>query len=385
MSVPSQESASGIGVNFYQSPIQGGGFIDRYHDVINYTHTIQAFGGFDTCSFGVVESLSDLEDWFENGLGRIVRVFSETGSPMWEGFVDRVILSEGGLEVSRGPLLDIGNKVNVWYSSFDFGATPPIPGIRKETVAGDALESQAKYGIVYKIMSAAGVSDTNAVQLRNTYLIENSLPIVTSTYSFSNIPYSLQIECRGFAHWLTYPYNKLTAGFTTLSAKIIDLLGADPNSLISTDYSHIQTNTYILPFWEIDEQPAIGILKGLIALGDASENRYLFGIYEDRVAYYNVVPSSVEFFMRLGDPNRNVIDTHGSVIEPWQMRPGKWVCFTNFMPGFTPEGLTLREDPRNMFIESVEFTAPNQLALVGGKTTKLEQKLARYGLAGISS
>lgn len=385
MSVPSRYRSSGISVNFYTSVIQNATYIGQYDDVANYSHTIQAFGGFDTASFEVVTSIAETEDWFENGLGRIVKAFDETGRVIWEGFVDKVTVNESGLEVSRGPLLDIGNAVNLWYSTFDFGTDPPIPGIRDDTGIGEAAASQAKYGIVYKILSAAGVSAGNAVQLRNTYLAEHSLPVVTSSFSFSSTPYSLQIECRGFMHWLTFPYSKLSPGFTTVSEKIKDLLSADPNGLISTDYTHIQDNAYILPFWENDTQPAIGILKGMVALGDASDNRYLFGIYNDRVAYYNTAPNTIEYTMRLTDPSRTIYNASDSVVEPWEVRPAQWIKFNDFLPGVMQEGITLREDPRNMFIEAVEFTAPIQIALVGGKTTKLEQKLAQLGLAGISS
>ena len=352
-------------------------------DATDWSHTISTFGGFDTASFSVTDYPSVLEDWFENGIGRHILAYDQDNVLFWEGFVDSVALSIGGLQVTRGPLMDIGNFVSLDFASFDFGYTPPIPGIKKNTGTADNFDSQERYGLVYKLLSATGVTDANALQLRDTYLSENQEPSITSTFNFGADDFLLTVDCKGFLHWLNYPYNNVSPGFTNISTKLADVLGDDPNSIISTDYSDITTNAAIVPFWDIDDAIAKDVVKELVAQGDASNRRYVFGIYDGRKAYYAPVPTTVDYFMSLRDISRKVYDPAGSAVHPWRIRPGKWIKFTDFIPGFIARRDDLRLDPRNLFIESIEFSAPNSFNLTGGKTTKLKQKMARLGLSGI--
>ena len=381
--LPTKASSLGFTIAYSETIPLGGKFLGSFQSLESWRHTSQAFGGFDTASFSVVDYQTALEDWFENGIGRHIQAFDQDNSLFWEGFVDQVGLSIGGLQVTRGPLMNIGNFVELDFASFDFGYTPPIPGIKKNTGTAENTDSQERYGIVYKLLSATGVSDANALQLRDTYLSENQEPALTSNFSFSADDFLLTVECKGYMHWLNYPYNNVSPGFTNIAAKLADVLGDDPNSIISADYSDITPNAAIVPFWDIDDQVAKDVVKELVAMGDASDRRYVFGVYDGRKAYYAPAPTTIDYTMSLRDTARKVYDIAGNAVHPWRIRPGKWIKYTDFIPGFIAPRDDLRLDPRNLFIESVEFTAPNSFNLTGGKTTKLEQKMARLGLSGI--
>lgn len=382
--IPSQHRSLGFIVNFYESLTQGGKFINAYADVVGWTHSIQAFGGFDTASFSHQMSIREMQDWLENGLGRIIRVTDATLQLIWEGFVDKVTLNFAGYEVSRGSLTDIANEVDLVYSTFDIDYAPPIPGVRQHSGVTGVQESQDIYGIFSRILSVAGASTSNAVQLRDTYIDEHKDPAITSNFSLTSSGPSIRIECKGYKHLLFYPYNKLSPGFSTLSQKIIDVLDADPNGFI-TDFTEVVPNPTQVIRWENEDMKALDVIKGLVAMGDSSNIRYLFGIYEERKAYYYPAPTDIFYRTKLSDPERHVHDITGNEIRPSDVRPGHWIFFEDFLPGFDLSNSNLRSDPRTMFIETVSFTMPNSYTLNGGKVSRLDQKLARFGLSGLSS
>lgn len=381
----SSGSAQGILVLYHEPLVRGGTYLGSFDSLDSWHHTIEAFGGFDSAEFNISAPEMELWDWFENGIGRHIMAIDDGGETIWEGFVNEIAISVGGYAVTKGPLLNIGNAVAINFSTFDFGFTPPIPGVRKFIDAVPHEESQRRYGIVYKLLSAVGISDANALQLLETYLEENHEPENSASFSFSDTETSLTVYCRGYFHWLQYPYNNVSPGFTNIGDKIRDILSNDPNGIISTDFSNVAPNTAVVPFWEISEQEAKEAIRGYVIQGDASNQRYIFGIYEERKAHYGPVPDFISYKFKLRDASRQVFDLSDNLVPPWRIRPGRWIQFTDFMLGSIPSITRLREDPRNLFIETVEFTAPNILNLSGGKVTKFEQKLAKLGLSGVAA
>src|SRR5690606_13497791 len=101
--------------------------------------------------------------------------------------------------------------------------------------------------------------------------------------------------------------------------------------------------------------------------------------------HYGPVPDFISYKFKLRDASRQVFDLSDNLVPPWRIRPGRWIQFTDFMLGSIPSITRLREDLRNLFIETVEFTAPNIFNLSGGKVTKFEQKLAKLGLSGVAA
>lgn len=384
--MPLESTASSLEYSVeYREPIPfGDAHLGEYQDASDWQHSSAAFGGFDTASFSVTDYLPVLEDWFENGLGRHIIATDQNNEVFWEGFVDQVTLSIAGLEVTRGPLMNVGNFVELNFNAFDYSYTVPIPGIKKKTGSAENQDSQERYGIVYKLLSATGVSDASALLIRDTYLVENQEPALTGNFSFgAGDDYSMRVDCKGFLHWLNYPYNNVSPGFINISQKIQDVLGDDPNNIISSDYTGIATNAYPVPFYDIDDSIAEDVIKGLVAQGDINDTRYVFGIYEGRRAVYQPAPDYLSYTMALRDSSRKVYDLSSAEVPAWQIRPGNWIKFTDFLPGFIARRNDLRLDPRNLFIERVEFSAPNLFNLTSGKTTRLEQKLGKFGLSGV--
>ena len=234
----------------------------------------------------------------------------------------------------------------------------------------------------------------DATAIRDTYLAQHRLPATTQVWNTGGGEEpSLTIHCLGYVHWLFYVYNQLVNnGNINADLKIIDILtGTDaataaPYNLNSTwlpfDTTHVDTPAApaVVPRYEYEDRTAWELIQGLTARGDANQARWLFGIYDNREAWYNIAPTTVEYEIMLSDPAQRIMGP--AEVKPWDVRPGRWAMFTDFLVGQSVPA-NLEEDPRAMFIESVTYTMPNTVVLNGGTNQELSQIMASFGLGGI--
>lgn len=368
----------------FTSILSGQSYLFNWQDQISsWSHEIRAFGGYWEASASQAATLEQAEEWLENGLGRHVEIYDDTLSLVWEGFVDSVGIEVAGLQMSRGPLVDIANKVKLIYSTID--TTDGGFGARAETSYAENTTSQGLYGELVKILSSGGVAQGEAEQLRDTFLAENAYPITTTRLALGGASDSVRVSislkgyCRLFE---TYPFASATTGQQNLSARLSAIIDDDPNSYFSSSNADITTNTVQVGAWENDDPTAWDSLKSLVAMGDASENRYLFGVYGGRKIVYEAAPTTVEYVreIRSGGDLRT---PQGLIVPPWRVSPGKWVRFTDLLIGRS--STAFRQDPRLMFIERVVYSMPRGLQLDGSRLSTVDQRLARLGLSGLAS
>jgi len=148
--------------------------------------------------------------------------------------------------------------------------------------------------------------------------------------------------------------------------------------------SHVDENTLQVPAWEDEDNLAWSVIKGIVARGDTSYNRWLFGVYDNLEAYYYAAPTVAEYQQRLSQPRSRVEHVEGDEVYPWKVRPGKWIIFPDFLTGQAAE-VDLRDDPRAMFIESVKYTAPTDLQFRGGDVDSVNALVAQLGLMGVGA
>ena len=365
----------------------------------SYTHTIGADIGFDSMSFSLSGSSNDIEDWLEGGLARHVTAYNKNLTVIWEGFVNSMSATIGSVSVKRGPLLDIVNRSRVDYKTINWDVIPPSPGSPASTGYNGDADSQGRYGIFVEHISGGEGTEAQVETLRDSYIEENKLPKTDQgvTLGSAGVP-QITIECLGYYHLLSKYYYEQTsdAGTINASAKIIDVLGADPNGILagpSVFYRHIDTNTVQVPDYEDGTRKADGIIKDIISYGDSSFNRYTFGVYEDQLPYYTQQTSTYwtepSYFHRISE-SPSVLYEYESAreVQPWDVRPARWLFISDLMLGLRePSGpanfYDLREDPRSLFIESVNFSLPYNLKIEGGKLYKFEYRLAQHGLSGM--
>lgn len=387
MSHESRTQSRGFTVDYYNKVSDGGQWLDSLDVKIqNWRHTISSFGGFDTAEFDLVDYPSETNDWIMNGLLRPIVARDETLSVMWEGFVNSITVTQGGLTVIYGPVLGIANRIFAVYSGVDTSVYPPVIGVRKRTPTQNHLESQRIWGIWPEVLSLAGVTDANSDQLVSMYMQEHCHPDVNTSFSFGGKDVTVSVQCLGWHHTLVYPYTDTTvSGTIPVSTRMKAIISAQINpGWLSTDYSRIQTNSTAIKAYEEDDRPAIEHLRGLTAMGDAALNRWMFGIYEGRQAVYEPISMAVNYKMDLREASQSIYDTSDAVVPAWKIRPGRWLFFQDFLPGLGTVGGDYHHDPRLLMIETVQFDirVPTEVQFSGGIASKYETKSAQLGLRG---
>lgn len=358
---------------------------DHTQDVTSYDHTHAALGGFWSANLTMRLPLHDLEDWLEYGVGRQVQVKGRGTKLAWEGIVNRVSVNVGGYSMTVGPYLDIANKVKLAYSIFLQLGGGNATGIRVVTDYTSNLSSQSKYGILAKVFSVGGI-DTAAVTGLQAMLLERySQPPRSEDLSLpgeTGLRYiDLKLECIGYAHlFQKYTYSSSTAGTQNLSAKLAAIVAAEPNALFS---SSVATNTIQVPATQNDDAEAWGLIKALLAMGDASLNRYTFGVYENRRVTYKAVDNNVVYVRPLREGASVIQDAQGGLLQPWEIRPGCYVLVTDLLPG-KPVASDLNTEQRAIFADTVQYRMPDSLVINGAHAFRIEQRMAQMGLSGVS-
>lgn len=348
--------------------------LTRY--IQGYTHDINVFGGYNTARIDLSVNEVDVQAWIESGIGRHIVAFYN-GATVWEGFVDKVSVNFGALQLGVGPLTEICNRVYAKYADF----TTNVPTL---TATAEDTASQAKYGIRSKVISVGQVSSTTAEKIRDTYLEENKRPKISQNVSTSN-NFSLTLECSGYYKMLEYNYFNAGSTTYTLREKIIDVLFGEPNSIFSTDYTDMEANSLSVFELEVEGRKGLDVIKELVNMGDDATNaKAAFGIYNNRKARYAIDTGLVKYTQRLREGNV-VRSISGQIVDLHNIQPGYWLRFTDLMflssQDAEPEAI---DNPSLMYIESVTFTAPNQISIVSGDAESLPRRLAKLGLAGIS-
>jgi hypothetical protein len=356
----------------------------------SYSHSSNVSGGYDTCSFDIAISPADAALWFES-VGNHIEVSGDGLDTVWEGFVDSVNIKFGKTEVVRGPLMDVVNRLTVTYSevarSYD---------TTSYTVGGDTLytptyndtASQARWGILESMLSAGSVYPGDIDYVPQAYVADNNRPPVSQSIdpSASSGALSVSVNCRGYGAWLErYLYTDLDDAYgtptVTVTEKLADIIGDDPNGIFSTDYTKIATNATDITRYDDSYGTAKSAIEGVVKYGDASYNRYIWGVYNDRIFEYNAIPSTVEYIYDAAE-EESVIRRlgGGGALEPWEIRPGRFVLINNLLPGAEFDGSVPLSDDRVMLIESVSYSAPYGLSISGGKFDTITQRINRFGL-----
>lgn len=397
--VSSHKQSRNLSISAFQPAIDPvGGTYDVDNSLISdnlaflidtYSHNKNTTVGHDSFSFALKVTQAELDDWYESGLGRHIQVYDHGQNKLIDGFVNNVSVNSVFLSASRGPLLDVNNRVSVMYSPKDVSVFPPISGATTETTIANDTESQKRYGILEAVLSGGTILDDGTTNwadvMRDKHIDEFRFPSTTDkgvSLGDESEP-SVTIDVLGYYYFLSkYAYNSTTPATTTLSAQLQTILGADPNGVISTDYSQIEANALIVPIGEDRNRFADTIIKELITLGnDVDDTRRIFGVYNDqRVRYYNI-PTEFEYEIALRDPTQNIhLFGNGPIVEPWNVEAGKWLFISDFLIGRVPANTELKNDPRAMFIESVSYSTPFGLSLNGIKVSELPQLFAKVGM-----
>lgn len=358
-------------------------------EIESYRHILRALGGYWEAQFTVNAGRDYAEEWLDERLGWHIEVYDEGQQTIFEGFVNEVEVVMGGFSVTRGPLVQAANKVDLVYSTVDTTTTPPTVGIRALTGIQEDNAQQQRYGIIETILSAGGCTAAEATQVRDAWLADNSRPRTTKRWS--NVPAgrtAFTVRVLGYVHMMQHYVYSYTAGsaLQTLEQKLEWVLNQDLNDLLnSTNASIVSASSINVKRYDDDQRTAWAIVKDLVARGDGNFDRYVFGIGADRHAVYAIAPDTVDYHVRIADVAQRVETPEGIEVYPWNVLPGKWALFTDFLVGRSPPISDPRQDPRALFIEQVTYTVPWDVDLQGGRVDRTSQRLAQLGLSGIGA
>lgn len=364
------------------------------HEVLSYQHNIDIDGGFKDAKIELMVSRSRGLEWLAAGVAGHVVVTGPASDVIFEGFINTIKYDYGGFSVSIGPLLDVCNRVSVVYTPYvDISVDPPETGEATETTIAEDTDSQHWYGIQEEIVSGGTLVDdatvggggTNeAEEIRDAYLEENKIPPVEHDFSTggeAEVKITLTLE--GYYRFFErYIYNSSATGYLQIPTKIQNIIAADPNSLFSSNYDHINDDTEFLLLSkanETDNRTAQDILEEMVSLGTANDEKTYIAVYEDRVVYYDKVGSEVAYSYIIQDNQYRLTDIYGNTIEPWNIRPGGLVRFSDAMP-VSHSAPTAREEIGVMLITGVSYQAPLEFRLRGTRLSRVKQLLAKKGI-----
>lgn len=359
----------------------GGGYAHVLtDDFVSYSHTIGVVGGCLSAEIGIMPKVLDLEWWTEYALGMAIEVRSPAGAIVWDGFVNTLGISMGGLELELGPVTEIGNRVSVTYSPVETTLPGDTGTVRETYTWGENALSQERFGIRNAILSLGSASSANALAVRNFWLAENSYPRRTQRLGQGGGAPTLRLGCAGWWELLDFPYRDTATGTEAVETKIGKVLVAEPNGLFPGPHS-LGASGVVVPVNDTQERTAQDVLRGLASLGDSTSARTRLMVGPGRVVTYAAMGSTPEYQQALSDPAQELHYYGGGRVLPWEAQPGRWLLLTDLFAGRTLP-TDLRDDVRAMLIESVNYTAPYGLQLQAGPTDRLPQLLARAGLGG---
>lgn len=352
--------------------------ITNITDLINgpYSWTIGAQGGFKTASVSLRLPVGAAFQALNDYVGKRL-IFTHPAAPIggicWEGMISTVTVDDGKTPISRS-MANVYNWVRVLYATIDYTQSAPVLGQQKQTAAAIDTNSLNTYGQRQLYYSAGGMSDANAVYLRESLFNKYKSPRTLTTGATSGATSGMgdavvTIDAVGYWETLdkrvyidTFAYVPQT--LSSLVQDIVDPLGAPYNSFISADSSQLVSNSQTQSPYQ---DKAITIQQYLNKLCGFGHTGYygpsFFGIYENRVPYYTPYPTAQKYIMRRMDPLERIYDAvTGLEVPPWMVRPAQIVN----IPDILPNGLVYADDVddvRSFVIGEVQFTAPNKVRL----------------------
>lgn len=350
-------------------------------EVTAYSHNNSAFMGFDSANITINDVVLNLEGWLVYGLGRHVRIYGSDLTTIWEGFVNQVTYSVGGVNVTVGPLMSVINRISATFSEV-LANQESVAGNTAVTTIQEDAGSQSMYGIIESVINAGSVYRDEADQICSVFLKDKKYPATSLNLNLGgqgSNP-SVKLDCLGYAHWLdVFIYDDTTTGTVAASTKVSDVIDADPNNIVLT--KDIYTNASLASSYETQNRSGLTVIKGCASLGDGSDNRWLFGMYEDRTAVFNVIPDEVEYIHDVVDERQVITGLGSSRIKPWDVRAGKWIETRDIPVSYAPlSSSDIRSDIRKTFIETVTYTMPYTLGISGTGVDKAPQAIAKYGI-----
>lgn len=331
--------------------------IENFTDIARgWRRSTRAVGGYWLGSFtisGGDVNRDILTWWYNSYLGKTVEE-QTFGMTSWEGLVYEMNLILDGVRYRR--TLDKEwwhNKVNVWYRDAN---------VQTATGWSEDTDSSDEYGEMNYIDTVGEATSAGATALRDTRLEDFAFPRsrMVGGLEFREEPRrravdQLQVTVAGYVSTMNWRYRESSIAATAADTAITTLVGASEFVTAGS----IDANTLSIDADCTVPQRLWDLCEDIILQGDASGNRWVGGVFDDREFDYNAAATTVEYYVRDGE----LQDAAGQRVVPSLLKPDFIVRNAAAPSGGTPVGGNVWDDPRNAWIIEVEFIAPDGLRL----------------------
>jgi len=233
-------------------------------------------------------------------------------------------------------------------------------GVQQESAWAENTNSTGIYGDAEYIEVMGESYATPAEAHRDRRLAENaypkSVPVGGLARGEESQPDELRVYCAGAVHTINRRYRETDTAGAAVSTQISTLVGE--SEFVTA--GRIDTNSMIWPItcsgipsrlWDLIEE--------MVLLGDSSGNRWVGAVYNGRVFDYYQAESAVTHLWQ----NGRLLDLTGYPVPASMIRPDIIVQVAGMAAGVQPPGGSVWDNPRNVYIEEVEYVAPNQYRL----------------------
>lgn len=352
-------------LHVYNKPVLGTTFIRRLY-AYNYRHSINAIGGFDTASCDIaLRSRDEAQQFLDQYLGNRVAFFVDNPvEPIWEGFINRMTFSAGGVEYTIG-LDEMANRVRTVYTT---AASSPTT---TQSAVADSATSQAIYGIKQEQVDLGLMtSGTGVTLLRDVVLAQRAFPKTSMLPSSGGGGGLLHIECLGFFHTLEWEdYRNTGTGSVQLGALVDTILGALVNGTTffdSSDVTLTDANTNTIDINHAKGETTWDVLQKISEIGNGT-TFYVIGLTTTdfqlgtRRFYYTTASSSVTYTARQADGLR-IRNLYGQLVDPWRVRPDTGIRVSDALIGWNGIG----DNPTETYIRKIDYDANRQSCIYSG-------------------
>lgn len=315
----------------------------------SYRRTTLAVGGDNLASFSFSASDEILEKWFGSYLGHH---FEERwgGRATFVGLIWAMRLSYNGV-VLYVSLDQLYNAVEVRYKTDSAAA-------ETDTSQATNANSIAKFGTKELLhdLGSFYVPSTTAETYRDNLLALLAVPrasIEEARLQGASQPGILDVEVRGYIHTLN---NRL---YTNAGTSNVDINTEIEATLGTPDFvtvGDVEANTTEVSE-EADHEPIWDRVKKIIAVGSASNGRWVAGCFAGlEFTYKQADETAVAYYQELITQQKFTRDgLWMSPIPAALIRPGG-VLFVNDIMAGRPVASTLLDDPRATFVDVVEYS-----------------------------
>lgn len=254
------------------------------------------------------------------------------------------------------------------WSSSPSGKTPSSYIVRHATSYGTAQEtawaektsSTSSWGKSEYIDVIGTSHATPAEALRDRRLISHAYPKSIPSGGFElggeKKPDSLHVYCAGLVLGMNRVFQETSLPSDTITNQLTTIVGNA--EFVTAGRIGVNAMAQIVVcqvprgLWDIAEE--------LILLGDASNNAWVGGVYDDKKLHYELARTTVSHYWQ----NRQLMDVNGHRVPPSLAKPNIVVQNNSSTIDTTPAGGDAIDNPKNVWIEAVEFSMPDKCRLI---------------------